>query len=171
MYEHPYVQLLQEPARNLAGLIGLYESNYIRLMRLVPELHAMEGTTVSRVADALELYLTVLERSKYTTLLALTYQFQDGDELFAEPNARIRVYHDVRAAEVLSQVRRRRSNLVRRWRRRHMPELDRKWELNRFLYKWLGFCQRQGHIFLNCISATAERPLSRPSQTLLQRLR
>lgn len=169
MYEHPNVQLWQEPTRNLAALIALYESNYIRLMRLVPELHAMEGTTVSRVTDALDLYLTVLERSKYTTLIALTYQFEDGAEVFAEPNARIRVYHDVRAVEVLSQIRRRRTHSIRRWRRRHMPELDRKWELNRFLHKWLGFCQRQGHMFLHCISPTAPRPLSRPSPTLLQR--
>lgn len=169
MYQYPYVQFRQQAARDLAGLLALYESNYIRLMRLVPELHAMEGTTVSRVAEALDLYLTVLERSKYTTLIALTYQFKDGDELFAEPNARIRVYHDARAVEVLSQVRRRRINPAPLWRRRHMPELDRKWELNRFLYKWLGFCQRQGHIFLHCISAAAERPLSHPSQTLLQR--
>lgn len=161
--------MLREPARNLAALIALYESNYVRLLRLVPELNAMEGTTVSRVANALNLYLTVVERSKYTTSLSLTYQFQDGDDFFAEPNAHIRVYHDARAVEVLSQVRRRRTNPVRRWHRRHTPELDRKWELNRFLYKWLGFCQRQGHIFLHCISATSERPTSRPTQTLLQR--
>ncbi len=169
MYQRPYVQLLQQPARSLADLIALYESNYIRLMRLVPELHAMEGTTVSRVADALDLYLTVLERSKYTTSLVLTYQFQEGADIFAEPNAFIRVYHDARAVEVLSQIRRRRIHVARRWPRHSMPELDRKWELNRFLHKWLGFCQRQGHIFLHCISAPAERPLSRPSQTLLQR--
>lgn len=169
MYQGPSVQLLREPARNLAALIALYESNYLRLMRLVPELHAMEGTTVSRVVNALDLYLTVVERSKYTTSLALTYQFRDGDALFAEPNAYIRVYQDARAVEVVSQIRRRRTSSVRRWRRRHMPELDRRWELNRFLYKWLGFCQRQGHIFLHCISATAERPLSRPTPTLLQR--
>jgi uncharacterized protein YqiB (DUF1249 family) len=169
MYQRPYVQLLQEPGHTLGGLIALYESNYIRLTRLVPELHAMEGTTVSRVANALDLYLTVIERSKYTTSLALTYRFQDGDKIFAEPNARVRVYHDARSVEVVSQIRRRRTNPVRRWRRRQMPELDRKWELNRFLYKWLGFCQRQGHIFLHCISVTAERPLSHPSQMLLQR--
>ncbi|MGC1952562.1 MAG: DUF1249 domain-containing protein [Gammaproteobacteria bacterium] len=169
MYLRPSVQLLQPPVRSLAELIALYESNYIRLTRLVPELRAMEGTTVSRVADALDLYLTVLERSKYTTSLALTYQFQDGDEVFAEPNARIRVYHDARAVEVVSQIRRRRIHPARRWHRRPMPELERKWELNRFLHKWLGFCQRQGHIFFQCIAAPAARPLSRPSQTLLQR--
>ncbi|MGF1615673.1 MAG: DUF1249 domain-containing protein [Gammaproteobacteria bacterium] len=170
MCERPYVPTMQAPARSLAGLIDLYERNYIRLMRLVPELRAMQGTTVSRVVDALDLYLTVIERSKYTTGLVLTYQFQDGDEVFAEPNARIRVYHDARAVEVVSQTRRRRPAIpARRWRPDHMPELDRKWELNRFLYKWLGFCQRQGHIFLRCITVATDPPRHRFSQTLLQR--
>ena len=50
--------------------------------------------------------------------------------------------------EVVSHRRRRRDRAVRRWRRQGMPEVDRKWELNRFLQRWLGFCHRQGHLFL-----------------------
>ena len=42
---------LREP-RNLAGLIDIYESNYFRLMRLVPDLETLDGTVVSRVAGA-----------------------------------------------------------------------------------------------------------------------
>ena len=30
-----------------------------------------------------------------------------------------------------------------------MPEVDRKWEMNRFLLKWLKFCAFQGHLFLS----------------------
>jgi uncharacterized protein YqiB (DUF1249 family) len=37
-----------------------------------------------------------------------------------------------------------------------MPELNRRWELNRFLHKWLGFCQRQGHIFLRCTAVSVD---------------
>jgi len=47
------------PAPDLAALIELYESNYVRLMRLAPELESMEGTVVSRVAGALDLYLEI----------------------------------------------------------------------------------------------------------------
>ena len=141
---------LQQRERNLASLIDIYESNYFRLMRLVPELDEFNGTVVSRVAGALDLYLTVIERQKYTTTISLTYQFPEEDEIFLEPNARISVCHDVRTAEVVSHSRRKRSRTVRRWRKRRMPELDHKWELNRFLQKWLGFCHRQGHLFLTC---------------------
>jgi len=138
---------LREP-RNLAGLIDIYESNYFRLMRLVPELHELDGTVVSRVAGALDLYLTVQERRPYTTTVLLTYQFDDVEGSSAEPNAKISICHDVRTAEVVSHCRRRGQRSIRRWRRRPMPEVDAKWELNRFLQKWLGFCHRQGHLFL-----------------------
>lgn len=138
---------LREP-RNLAGLIDIYESNYFRLMRLVPDLHQLEGTVVSRVAGALDLYLTIQERQRYTTTLLLTYHFDENEETSLEPNAKISICHDVRTAEVVSHCRRRRQRTMRRWRRRRMPEVDNKWELNRFLQKWLGFCHRQGHLFL-----------------------
>jgi len=135
--------------RNLAALIDMYEGNYFRLMRLVPELDQMRGTLVSRVQGSLDLYLTVLERFPYTSTIALTYRFDDPDGPIAEPNVRVCIYHDVKAVDVISHSSRR-LRLVRPWRRGHMPELERKWRLNRFLQKWLGFCLRQGHLFLRC---------------------
>ncbi len=157
MHEVQAPLLRLQPARTLGTLIAMYESNYVRIMRLAPELDDIGGTVVSRVAGALDLYLSVLERFKYTTTVSLTYRFdedplgKDGCFVF-EPRARIRIYHDARAVEVLSHCRRRASRQTRPWRRGHMPELDRKWELNRFLQKWLGFCMRQGHLFLRCTS-------------------
>ena len=144
--------------RSLAGLIDIYEGNYHRLMRLAPELDAMSGTVVSRVAGALDLYLTVLERSKYTTTVSLTYVFQEQGEQVAEPNTRVRVYHDARVVEVLSQSRRRRSRHHSGLKARRKQELDLRWESNRFLQKWLGFCQRQGHLFLRCTTSQLELP-------------
>ena len=81
---------------------------------------------------------------------SLTYRFEDAENLALEPNARVCVYHDVRAAELVSHCRRKRTRKARAWIRGRMPELDRRWEMNRFLYKWLKFCSNQGHIFLNC---------------------
>ena len=51
-------------APDLPALIELYESNFVRVMRLAPELENMDGSVVSRVAGALDLYLTVEERFK-----------------------------------------------------------------------------------------------------------
>ena len=147
--------------RDLPALIELYEGNYLRVMRLLPDLDNLEGTLVSRVAGALDLYATIEERFKYTTTLLLTYRFVDESEVMPEPNARVCVYHDVRAAELVSHGRRKRSRKVHPWLRGRMPELDHRWEMNRFLYKWLRFCSNQGHLFLNCTAQSAEQ-ITRP---------
>ena len=133
-------------ARDITGLIRIYEASYVRLAKLVPNLAGCDRVMVSRVVGALDLYLEIVERQPYTTTLVLTYRFADGDIL--EPNARINVYHDVRAAEVVAHSRRRKRRSVRPWTPGRMPELDRKWRMNRFLLKWLRFCSYQGHIFL-----------------------
>ena len=143
---------------DLAALIELYESNYVRLMRLAPELDAIQGTARSRVAGALDLYLSVDERFKYTTSLLLTYRFDGDDGIALEPRARINVYHDVRAAEVVSHHRRRRPRGFLAWRHGHMPEVQRRWTMNRFLNKWLRFCAHQGHLFLACTASRVEDP-------------
>ncbi len=135
---------------DLPALINLHESNYLRLMRLIPDLRRLRGTVVSRVSGALDLYLSIDECYKYTTNLMLTYCFRDVSGMVLEPRARICVYHDVRAVDLVSHCRRRRSRKLFPWRSGHMPELQRRWEMNRFLYKWLRFCTHQGHLFLNC---------------------
>ena len=158
MYTGGDITVLPWRRRNLASLIDLYESNYYRLLRLVPELPFIEGTVVSKVAGALDLYLIVHEHQRYTSTVSLTYRFgQDG----FQPNAGIVVYHDAHAAELVTFSRRRRYRANQSRRRRPMPDLDRKWEINRFLQKWLGFCHRQGHLFLRatCHPVACSLPL------------
>ena len=149
--------------RDLPALIDLYEGNYLRIARLLPDLDNLEGTLVSRVAGALNLYVTIEERFKYTTTFLLTYRFIDESGLTLEPNARVCVYHDVRAAELVSHCRRKRTRKVHQWLRGRMPELNSRWEMNRFLYKWLKFCSNQGHLFLNCTARPVENPARRPT--------
>ena len=134
--------------RTLAGLIRMYEMNWSQLQLLAPDLDLLEGTTVSRVAGALDLYLTVVERAPYTTQLLLTYHFEVDDADVPEPNAQLCVYHDARMVELVSHCRRRRLRGVKPWRTGHAPDLYRRWEMNRFLHKWLRFCGYQGHLFL-----------------------
>ena len=144
-------------ARDIAGLIRIYEASYVRLAKLVPDLPACNRTMISSVAGALDLHLEIIERQPYTTSLVLTYRFPDRDDCVLEPNARILVYHDVRAAEVISHRRRRGHQAIHPWTPGRMPEIDRKWRMNRFLLKWLRFCTYQGHIFLPGVTATTGR--------------
>lgn len=154
----PDIASLTRETHTLARLIDVYEGNYRRLLRLAPDLDRIEGVVVSQVADALDLYLQVQERTRYTTTVCLTYRFEGAGGLILEPNAHVRVYHDVSSVELLFHTRRRARRTLP-WRPGRRPELERKWEMNRFLNKWLGFCQRQGHLFLDCTSRRVDERL------------
>lgn len=134
--------------RSFAALMEMYEANYIRLRRLCPGLSSLGGQVVSRVHGALDLHLIVLERSRYTTTLALTYELMgECGELTADPNLVVRMYHDARQAEVLSRSSRREGGEISIEALRGHSALSAKWRLNRFLFKWLGYCLHQGHRF------------------------
>ncbi len=125
----------------------LYECNYMRLRLLVPDLANMPEDAISQADGALDLHLQVVERCKYTTTVKLTYQFFDADGEFAAPDIKVRIYHDAQVAEVLSCGRRRGHREAEYDRSRNDYSLDHKWRMNRFLYKWLGYCLHHGHGF------------------------
>ncbi len=128
--------------RNFPGLMALYEENYMRLRRLVPRFDAIDGRAVSRVSGCVDLHVTIIERSRYTTTLRLTYAFADGDDVRYEPDLRVRVQHDARTAEAMEvHIGRGRYHFDAR------RTLERCWERNRFLHKWLGYCLHRGHRF------------------------
>jgi hypothetical protein len=59
--------------RSFVALMGLYESNFIRLGWLAGELRSLGGRHVSVVRGDCDLVLTVTERSPYTSTINLTY--------------------------------------------------------------------------------------------------
>lgn len=126
-------------ARSFAGLMELYEQNYIWLRNIAPDL-CVADEMISSVPGHQDLYLSITERCKYTTL-RMTYQFEeDGQPLF-EPDLHLKVYHDARVVEVQQFHSRTRGPLY------VANVIEDKWRMNRFLYKWLGFCLHQGHYF------------------------
>ncbi len=126
--------------RSFSGLMDLYEHNYLRLRKIVPDLEIADEM-ISVSPGHLDLYLSVSERCKYTTMLRMTYQFQQNGKMVCQPDMHIRIYHDARIAEVQDR-------LDRKHRRIYSGQtLEQKWKLNRFLYKWLGYCIFQGHYF------------------------
>src|SRR6201989_1086721 len=85
--------------RSFVALMGLYESNYIRLSWLAGDLLALDGQHRSVVAGDCDLLLTLTERSPYTSTVNLTYLLPDGDAEIQFPDMRIRVYHDAHLVE------------------------------------------------------------------------
>jgi uncharacterized protein YqiB (DUF1249 family) len=153
---HPGVR-----ARDLPALMELYELNYIQLRRLVPDLDAVQERSVSKVNGALDLYLTIRERTRYTTTLNLSYHFVEAGDSYLAPDVVVRMYHDAQLAEVISHSRRHGRLPAEYDRFRSRYSLATKWHVNRFLHKWLGYCLHQGHAF-----SPAREQLSEALQSL-----
>lgn len=135
-------------ANSFAGLMEMYEANYMYLRKFCGNKNDIPQVAVSRIATAMDLYLQVLEQTKYTTTIALTYYFIDHSIGFsAYPDLKIRIYYDALQAEVLSQAYKRQDPNFHAFNHRHSPSLMKRWRMNRFLYKWLSYCDRQGHSF------------------------
>ena len=87
--------------RSFVGLMALYESNYLRLLRLLPEIERLDGCFRSRVAGECDLHIEILERCRYTLTLSLTYHLETDEGLFTDPDMTVRVYLDCQLAEVM----------------------------------------------------------------------
>ena len=142
--------------KSFSALMELYEENYISMRLLCPYLKKMDPEIISSIdGDGHDLHLHILERVPQTTTIRLTYRMQDGSY---RPDLKVRVYHDARQAEVLSRQCRVGGTQKTR-RSADESALLCRWRLNRFLFKWLNYSLRQGHIFL------PEVPSAKKSQT------
>lgn len=138
---------------SFVSLMSLYESNYIRLSWLVPNLAGVSGALVSQVRDDCPLHLVMVERTRYTTTLSLTYLFEEGAGYVADPDLLIRVYHDARLAEVQSCARWHRHSMLDALRSQLARDLGDRWLRNVMLNKWLDYCLERGHCFVKRASS------------------
>jgi uncharacterized protein YqiB (DUF1249 family) len=134
--------------KSFVGLMAMYESNYLRLLHLIPELERLDGCFRSRVAGDCELHVEVLERFRYTVTLSLTYYFENDAGKVADPDLKVRAYLDGKLAEVMSLSGKHRHAELRRLAKTHRLELDTRWQRNVILNKWLEYLTDQGHLIL-----------------------
>ena len=80
--------------RSFVGLMALYESNFLRLLRIIPEIDHLDGCFKSRVAGDCDLYVEIIETSRYTVTLSLTYQLATESGVLVNPDMMVRVYLD-----------------------------------------------------------------------------
>jgi hypothetical protein len=125
----------------------LYESNFVRLGWLVSDLRAIESCRVSKVGSDCDLYLTPLERCRYTSVFRLTYEFTGEAARVRDPDLEVCVYHDARLAEVRSFRGFRRHRELAKLQSGLKRELDQRWTRNMMLNKWLEYCAERGHRF------------------------
>jgi uncharacterized protein len=132
--------------RGFTALMGLYESNYLRLVHLAGDPTRLTGTLISRVAGDCELQLAVVEHMPYTSMLTLTYVLRAHGGAHAErlPDLRLRAYNDARLLEAESLQAPRRGQRPGQGER----ELHQRWTRNMMLNKWLEYCAERGHRFI-----------------------
>jgi uncharacterized protein len=134
--------------RSFVGLMLLYESNFIRLRHLIPELDRLDGYYQSRVAGDCDLHLEILSRSRYTVTLSLSYFFEENGQRLADPDMKIRAYLDGHVAEAMSLRDDHLHAELRRLSVAHGEELSERWRRNVVLNKWLEYLTDQGHLIL-----------------------
>ena len=146
---------LPEP-RSFAGLMGLYESNFRRFVRLLPEIDIPFEQAVSHSPKERDLHLRVLERCKYTTTVHLTYWFGPEEAQRADPDLTVRIYRDAELAEAVHCDSASRYAAIAGVDLAHGDVLNAQWPRNLLLNKWLAYCLQQGHGF-----SGAHRPRQR----------
>lgn len=133
---------------SFVGLMSLYESNYLRLLQVIPEIERLDGCFRSRVAGECDLFVEILERCRYTVTLSLTYRFDGEHGDAANPDMLVRVYLDGALAEAMGIGTNLEQRLPRRLARSQRHELDARWKRNMILNKWLEYLSDQGHLVL-----------------------
>jgi uncharacterized protein len=133
---------------SFVSLMTLYESNYIRLGWILPDVRDVQGRHVSLARDDLSLHLEVIERCRYTTMLNLSYVLASEAGPVVAPDLQVRVYHDARLAEACDSARSHRHPGLDHMRRLLKRELDERWARNVLLNKWLEYCAERGHRFV-----------------------
>jgi len=125
----------------------LYEINYQLLLKLIPQLRQMNDISVSSVLNSLDLHLRIIERSPYTTVIALTHEFMAGPASLPAPDLWLRISHDARVAEAIANQDGASPAHARTYTWHRGLDTDIKWRLNTFAEKWLKDCLKQGHEF------------------------
>jgi len=132
---------------SFVSLMTLYESNFIRLGWLVPDLRRLTGSMTSAVPGEPPLELSVVEQCRYTTTLGMSYLFESAEGRVRDPGLEVRVYHDARLAEACGTTVEPSQPLLRRLSASLPRAGDRRWSCNMLLNKWLEYCAGTGHRF------------------------
>ncbi len=133
---------------NLESYLADCESNYVRLLRVFPQLGDKSQRQIGLPqGDETVVSLRVLERTPYTTLIEIKQADTESIETgwLQMPRLKVRVYHDAKVVEVIDCQGLRRPQPRCHYPNRQMHQQDEKAQWNRFLGEWLGQCIRFGY--------------------------
>ena len=126
------------------------DTNYVRLMRLFPEMHSAPDRTFGvrgQMDDGAVVTISILERCRYTTMVEVQVESDEAQERpwLKWPFIEVRVYHDLQSAEVVRFERHRVAKYRYDVPNQGMYQPDEKSQINRFFGELLTFCLAHGY--------------------------
>ncbi len=138
---------------DLKNFMARCESNYRRLHQVFPDMAVDQERCLGlTTVDNREVVLTVLERTPYTTLLAVEEKLKNAanpttnTDWFKPLLLTVRIYHDAKLAEVVSCDGMRNAKPKNEYPNKNMLQRDEKAQWNRFLEEWLVVCIEYGYV-------------------------
>ena len=130
------------PVEKSLWLHRVCEANYLRLLKLLPQLEGMTHVITAEPAAPGKpaLRFRLIERSPFTLLLEVTHDFIGPFQILEEPQVRLRVSLDAKTVEMLSDHERPALEDVLGREPPAIEVLEYKWTLNYFLSRWLDHC-------------------------------
>tara|TARA_R110000744_G_scaffold68225_2_gene138841 strand:+ start:68 stop:526 length:459 start_codon:yes stop_codon:yes gene_type:complete len=142
---------------HLPTLMTLCEVNYMLLLRVLADKEQVGEQRCFFISDFLSYRIKVNEVTKYTTLLTISQEANIRGYNLTEllrPKMVVRLYHDARMAEVISNQDV--SQIKPRYdypnEKMHLP--DEKQQVNYFLKEWLQLCLHFGQEHFNISTNT-----------------
>mgnify|MGYP001574084342 CR=1 FL=1 len=125
----------QHHPKTYTEVSGLFESNYQKILRLIPTLEEITHNAVMYHHSEQNLHLFIENKTPYTATFILTHKFDTVNR----PDIRFKVYFDAKLLEVLSVCNETTLNSAHPY-LAQCSDMNIQWELNTFMEKWLEYC-------------------------------
>jgi uncharacterized protein YqiB (DUF1249 family) len=125
---------LRQPKR-YADVAQLFESNYHKILKLVPLLQQTAHHSVIRHLHQADLHLLVEQRFTHTAIFKLTHILGE----IRKPDIKFKLYFDAQLLEVISVCNQTTLNQNHPY-LAQCSDMNMAWELNLFMEKWLDYC-------------------------------
>ena len=133
---------------DLISDIAECDANYLRLCQLFPNINtenSMQFGVLGRTDAGATVTIEIKQRCRFTTMLSVCVESEEGKPFIQWPNLEVRVYHDVKSAEVIACQQHRNFRFRYPVPNPNMFQPDEKSRINHFFGELLTHCLAHGY--------------------------
>ncbi len=123
-------------AKTYSDVSALFESNYLKILTLIPLLKQTAHHSILPHNNAADLHLIINQRFTHTGIFTLTHILNGN---IHKPDINFKVYFDAQLLEVISVCNETTLNANHPF-LAQCSDLNIQWELNLFMQRWLDYC-------------------------------